>query len=188
MERMRMADRIKLYLAEYNAGMTVRQIGDKHGSSMEYVFVVLNKSPEYRAMRKKVRDRETHLVEKAAWLVCSQGYTTTEVAERYGLTRNTVYVKIRKKTKRAPYSLAGRPIRVTDVDTGEVRTFPSLIKASEELYYGTATIHRKALRDCRFGQIDKDFKIEYIDSNMRPLDSISEEEIEETMARGGNLN
>lgn len=188
MERMRMADRVKLYLAEYKAGMTARQIGERHGSSIEYVFVVLNKSPEYRAGRKKVCDMETHLVEKAAWLVYSQGYTTTEVAKRYGMSRNRIYVKIRNKTKRAPYSLDGRPIKVTDVDTGEVRIFPSLVKASDELYYGTATIHRKALRDSSCGQIDKEFKIEYIDSTMRPLEEISEEEIEETMAKGGKLN
>lgn len=185
MGRMKIADRIRIYLAEYKTGMTAMQIGEKHAISREYVLVVLNRSPEYRALRKKVYDRKDHLTEKAVWLVASQGYTTSEVAKRYGMSRERVYFRVRKK---APSSLSGKPIRVTDVDTGEVRIFPSVIKASEELYYGTATIHRKALRDSKLGQIDKEFKIEYMGSTLRPLKDISEEEVEETMARGGNLN
>lgn len=188
MERMSLDERAKIFMADFRSGMTLREIKEKHGvGRIEYVSLVLNRDAEYRAIRKRENDKHKALYRKVTWLVREQGYGIPEVARRYGITARNAD-SIAHNHKRWYPNNNAKKVKVTDVDTGEVRVFQSLQEASEELYYSRTTIARKIRKDNPRGQIDREFRIEYVNEKNRPLDTISEEEIEKTMACGGNLN
>lgn len=189
MERMSLDERAKIFMADFRSGMTLREIKEKYGANnIEYVSLVLNRDAEYRAIRKRENDKRKAFRRKIIWLVEEQGYGIPQVAKRYGIPTYSVSMTIHNHGKRSGPNRNAKKVKVTDVDTGEVRVFQSLQEASEELYYAESTIARKIRKDNPRGQIDMEFRIEYVNEKNRPLDSISEEEIEKTMACGGNLN